>query len=278
MEHCMEWDKANAEQARNAESFDRMAERYMSLYQENSAVGMGFRLRKQRVLELFDQSGGTVLDVGCGPGVFAEDLLGRGCTYWGIDHSAKMMEECRRRFGERPHAHFLAASGEHLAFPDQSFDAVLCVGVLDRTPALDPLLAELVRVLKQGGTLLLTYSNASNPYFLWRDFVVEPFVSLLRSVYDLVSDKPRLPTSPRHRLYFERMLVRTLVNHRCRVERTLYTGYNLCLPPLNRMLPRFATSTMEKLETLRDTRLRRIASMGILKARRYREWPPSEGS
>jgi ubiquinone/menaquinone biosynthesis C-methylase UbiE len=250
----MEWDKANAEQARNAESFDRMAERYMSFYQENSAVGMAFRLRKQRVLELFDQPGGTVLDVGCGPGVFAEDLL---------------MEECRRRFGERPHAHFLAASGEDLTFSDESFDAVLCVGVLDRTPAFDPLLAELVRVLKGGGTLLLTYSNASSPYFLWRDFVVEPFVSLLRRVYDLVSGQPRSPTSPRHRLYFERTLVRALVNHQCRVEQTLYTGYNLCLPPLHRMLPRLAASTMEKLETLRDTRLRRIAGMGILKGRKY---------
>ena len=71
------------------EYFDAVAEDYLSRYRAVTPGGFTFRLRKQRVLKLFDKPGGRELDVGCGPGVMINDLLAQNCDFWGIDPSPK---------------------------------------------------------------------------------------------------------------------------------------------------------------------------------------------
>ena len=181
--------------------FDAIAEDYFSRYREKTPGGLSFRLRKQRVLELFDKPGGNVLDVGCGPGVMVEDLLARDCAFWGMDPSSTMIDQGRRYFGSRHNTHFSVGAAEETGFPDNFFDAVICMGVVERVKDNDVVLREMVRVLKGGGTLLITLPNKFSPYFLWRDFVFYPVVSLVRPFYYRLSGELRRPVIPGHTLY-----------------------------------------------------------------------------
>ena len=111
------------------------------------------RSRHKYVTELIDGEG-PVLDVGCGssriiaalpPGSVAVDVLFRKLRY-------------ARRFSSRL-AH---ASGFQLPFRDESFPCVLCSQVIEHVPKESPILAELVRVLKPGGRLVLGTPDYAN--------------------------------------------------------------------------------------------------------------------
>ena len=111
--------------------FDGMADDYADEYDSKSNSGYSFQIRKQRVLELFDQDGGKVLDVGSGPGVMIEDFVhSHGCEYWGIDVSEDMIRVGLQKYSEEPRVHFALGYIENLDFGDNFFDAVICMGVI----------------------------------------------------------------------------------------------------------------------------------------------------
>jgi len=253
---------------RNVAYFERVAERYAGLYAENSAVGAGFRLRQQRVFALFDKPRGKVLDVGCGPGVAVAELLARGCTYHGVDAAAGMIEQCRRRFGDQPRAHFSVATAEHTGMPDATFDAVLCIGVLDRLAHDGPVFAELTRVLKPGGTLLVTASNVSSPYAWWRDFIYYPVVALGRALINRLRGQKRPPGGGRHRLHSAGAVAGRLTDLGCHVEDIAYTGFLFWPSPLDTALPGLVAASMQHLEPLGRGPLRRLGFCFVLKARK----------
>jgi ubiquinone/menaquinone biosynthesis C-methylase UbiE len=76
-----------------------------------------------------------------------------------------MLAEARRRVGDDPRASWRTADAQELPFPDASFDAVVCAFCLMFVPDKARALAEMRRVLRPGGTLLLTTwdSLANNP-------------------------------------------------------------------------------------------------------------------
>lgn len=246
--------------------FDHLASTYTSLYESRTPGGLAFRLRRQRVLELFDQAGGRVLDVGCGSGVMADDFLARGCEYYGIDPSPRMIGECRRAFAPESHAHFAVGGAEVLSFPDGSFDAVLCVGVLERVHDDRQALREMVRVLRPGGTLIVTVPSKFSPYVLWRDFLFYPLTSLARPAYYRLRGRNVPPVIPPHRLYGPATFARTITRLGCTVTATAYCGFQLLVPPLDTLLPRVAMGVLERAEGLRHGPLRKLGFAIITRA------------
>lgn len=108
---------------------------------------------------------GAGLDVGCGTGVLAERLARRGFAMTGIDPSEGMLEIMRRRTDL---VTGVQGSGTALPFGTDSFDLVLSVAVMHHIA--DPLavratLAEMVRVVKPGGAVLIWDHNPRNPYW-----------------------------------------------------------------------------------------------------------------
>ncbi len=102
-------------------------------------------------LEASDYAGKCVLDVGCGP---------RGSLEWaamanervGLDPLAGEY----LRLGASEHKmRYVAAPAETMPFPDEHFDIVCSFNSLDHVDDLDRTIAELGRVLRPGGTLLL---------------------------------------------------------------------------------------------------------------------------
>jgi SAM-dependent methyltransferase len=122
-------------------------------------------LRKRTAFVVAHCPLGTGLDVGCGTGVLAERLADAGYRMVGVDPSEGMLEIMRRRTtAVEP----VQGSGTELPFADDRFDVVLTVAVMHHIaqPAdVRRTLAEMVRVAKPGGRILVWDHNPRNPYW-----------------------------------------------------------------------------------------------------------------
>ncbi len=99
-----------------------------------------------------------ILDAGCGSGPLSAALRDRGAVVTGFDKSAGMLELARRRLGD--HADLQVADlGGPLPFPDATFDDVIASLVLHYLEDWGPPLAELRRVLKPGGRLIVSVEH-----------------------------------------------------------------------------------------------------------------------
>jgi SAM-dependent methyltransferase len=106
---------------------------------------------------------GAFLDVGCGEMPF-RSLLGPGAKYTGIDVPSA------RAFGMSDNSDIVAFDGRTIPFADASFDHVLCTEVLEHVEDPAGLVAEMLRVLRPGGTLLATVPFSARVHHAPHDF------------------------------------------------------------------------------------------------------------
>jgi ubiquinone/menaquinone biosynthesis C-methylase UbiE len=100
----------------------------------------------------------AILDVGCGTGVFAAGIAAAlpRATIWGVDLVEGMLTGGRERWQAlRDQAVPVQGDSERLPFPDGAFDAVTCANSFHHYPHQNRAVAEMYRVLKPGGRLLL---------------------------------------------------------------------------------------------------------------------------
>lgn len=103
-------------------------------------------------------AGERILDLGCGPGFYVAELLervGPEGSVAGVDTSKPMLALAAQRVGQSDNAELLEAAAGELPFPDASFDAAVSVQVLEYVEDVDQALAELHRVLRPGGRVVL---------------------------------------------------------------------------------------------------------------------------
>ena len=106
------------------------------------------------------QEGETVLDIGCGGGVdifMAAIMVGPSGRAVGVDMTPEMLARARRNLQDLPlnNVSLQRASAEDLPFPDQTFDVVISNGVFNLIPDKAKALAEVLRILKPRGRLML---------------------------------------------------------------------------------------------------------------------------
>jgi ubiquinone/menaquinone biosynthesis C-methylase UbiE len=102
--------------------------------------------------------GERILDVGCGPGFYEAELLdelGTGGSIVGIDSSPDMLALARRRSEGSPNAEFREGAASAPPVEDATFDAVVCVQVLEYVPDATGALAAMQRALKPGGRIVV---------------------------------------------------------------------------------------------------------------------------
>ena len=94
-----------------------------------------------------------VLDAACGTARHGVHIARRGHRLTGVDRSPDMLDRARRKV---PDAVFLEGELEALPLDDAAFDAVVCGLALVHLPTLDRAMAELARVLRPGGRLIVS--------------------------------------------------------------------------------------------------------------------------
>lgn len=130
-----------------------------------------------------------VLDVGCGNALFTQWLRDRGGAVYGIDHNGR---NCRLGKRDYPTLHLAASAAEQLPFADDTFDCVVCSDTIEHTDDDAASVAELVRVVKPGGTVVLTMPQGG--LFGWLDGE-----NLVNGLFDLVR-RLRIPKPGGRRL------------------------------------------------------------------------------
>lgn len=96
---------------------------------------------------------GSVLDLGCAFGFTTRMLKRRGYDATGVDASASYIERAKR---SDPTGTYLLCDAAHIPLPDRSFDGALFLDVLEHLPDERGALHEAARLLRPGGTLVLS--------------------------------------------------------------------------------------------------------------------------
>ena len=137
---------------------DKAAQHIERSYQTPDIV----RQRLAVLSNLSLQLGETVLDAGCGTGLLLELLaesVGQNGKAQGIDYSNDMLAVAQSRCGDMSQVSLAQGSVEQLEFDSASFDAVTCTQVLLYVDDVKKALAEMVRVLKPGGRLVIVETD-----------------------------------------------------------------------------------------------------------------------
>ncbi len=149
-----------------------------------------------------------ILDAGCGSGLIAARLIEDGYAVWGIDFAEPMIRQARERCGPDQ---FAVGDIEHIPFPDNTFDLVVSLGVLEYLESDEQALREIRRVLRPGGQAVIAISNGRSP-LLRLDRVAQRVVARLRPAYHLVryrlrgrpAPQPAIPLGAVHRMPYGR--------------------------------------------------------------------------
>jgi ubiquinone/menaquinone biosynthesis C-methylase UbiE len=148
--------------------FQAHAAEWRDIYTEASSEGAIYRERSATVLKWADEllipRADRILDIGCGAGLITVALARRGHLVEAVDSIAEMLKATRRYAHDAGMGSSILTSlgdAHRLAFADNAFGLVLAIGVLPWLHSPQQALAEMARVLKPGGFLLLTVGNRS---------------------------------------------------------------------------------------------------------------------
>lgn len=108
----------------------------------------------------------SILDVGCGGGFLTNYLAKKGHQVFGIDLSEKSLEIAKTS-DTTESIHYALASAYELPFPDESFDVVSAMDLLEHVEKPELVIKEASRVLKKGGLFFFhTFNRNWTSYFI----------------------------------------------------------------------------------------------------------------
>ena len=189
--------------------FDGWTEEYDQWFR-TPIGGLIFKYEQQLLLDMLRPThGDTLLDAGCGTGIFTLDYVRRGSNVVGLDVSRQMLERARQRMTGLA---FRAVVGDMrcLPFPDNAFDKCVSVTAIEFVRDAPTAVAELLRVAKPGGTVTVATLNSQSLWWaqrrraagarghpLFRDVI-------LRSPADMRALVPQLPCDLRTCVHFSK--------------------------------------------------------------------------
>lgn len=130
---------------KEAADYDRQAREYKA-YTHDVLFGMAYEYVHPRQ---------TLLDIGIGTGLASRPFAKAGLRVYGLDGSIEMLKVCESKAFATELKQFDLLTGP-LPYSDESFDHVICCGVLHFFGDLGPIVREVSRVIKPGGIFAVT--------------------------------------------------------------------------------------------------------------------------
>ena len=145
---------------------------YMELgqkYPEETIVynSLRGRLRREFVMQYINNWKGSLLDIGCNRGIYLEKYT-QGFVM-GVDLSFHALQYAVSRCANSPtSAYCVVGDAEELSFiKDNTFDHILCSELLEHVYKPEKVITEIARILKPGGTVLITVPNYTRKKPAW---------------------------------------------------------------------------------------------------------------
>ena len=158
--------------------YDITAEMYDERYKEEQT-------RKYcKALQHIEITGSIVLDVGCGSGLFFDNVSDKAKIVIGIDVSRKLLNKAKEKVNVLGNVYVLQADADHLPFYDNFFDRTFAFTILQNMPVPKKTLKELKRVSKPRGKIVVTGLKKAFPLNVFMDIIKESNLTVATFVDD----------------------------------------------------------------------------------------------
>ncbi len=261
--------------------FDTVANTYASFYQGATSEAHSFTIRLKRVLEMLPPELGTLVDIGCGPGILLREVIDRGMQATrivGTDFAPNMIAQANEGLvagGHAGKAELRVASVMNLPFENASVDTAVCMGLMEYIDDEPIALAEIARVTRPGATVIITLPNKWSPYRLWHRLLNRVFGALERFFLNSKQlTQIEFMVGPftkgvSHHEYSEWAYRRFLRRQGFSTVDVCYYNYKLFLTPLDKRFPNATVRLSRALECLgRVPLLCMLSTAFIIKARK----------
>lgn len=135
-------------------------------------------LYRKVLLNLQLSESDSILDAGCGSGMFSALAIKTGATVTGVDAASGLLEVARKR---NPKNTFLEEDLEALPFTDEAFDAVVGFNSFQYAGSFENALKEAKRTLRPGGKLVIA---------IWDKPELSDATTVLKSIGALLPPPP----------------------------------------------------------------------------------------
>jgi ubiquinone/menaquinone biosynthesis C-methylase UbiE len=150
-----------------------------------------------KVIETYKKKGLKVLDIGCGDGLFLQELADhvsdKRLDLHGVDYSKYKVQQAKKLHSGMTFAPCNLEEG--IPYPDKSFDVVYSGEVIEHLYNPDLMIEECYRVLKKGGTLIISTPN----FHAWYNRVLF-FFGVQPIFYETSTKSAKIGAGPMKRL------------------------------------------------------------------------------
>lgn len=147
-------------------AYEKMAEKYNELIDHKPHNAYYDRPNTLQLLP--DVKGKVILDAACGPGKYAEILIGKGASVKGFDISPKMVELAKSRNHQQGEFFVHDLSERFTMIANNSCDIVLCALALQYVDDWTVTISEFHRVLKTDGILVISIEHPFYDYHFFK--------------------------------------------------------------------------------------------------------------
>jgi 2-polyprenyl-3-methyl-5-hydroxy-6-metoxy-1,4-benzoquinol methylase len=232
---------------------------YADLYRGCGPVAQFFNRRLAHVFDrLTPIEGGRLLDVGCGPGILLSQLVDGRFELFGADSSPEMIREATVATA-RQAAQLVVAQIEHLPYPNNFFDVILALGILEYLPDLEVALAEIARVAKPDAIIVVSMLNRESMYWWWQLHLYRRWI-VLRSFLSSRRWEPFVMPI----LHTKQRLMRAMNGCQIKPLDVTYFDVNVCVEPVASRYPELSSRINRRLEGCVSKKFSRFMHSGFV--------------
>ena len=135
---------------------------YNNVWRDPQMALLHWQPRLDKIIGIASQSGGQVLELGCGCGMLSLEMARNGLRVTGVDLSPVSIEVANEYKNTNPYAdgfgqlNYICGDFEELDFPEEGYDSVVFFRSLHHFPNISAVMARIHRILKPGGNLIIS--------------------------------------------------------------------------------------------------------------------------